>query len=226
MWLQISYLIHPKRGTLAMDDMNILPHYMGTMIHDHWKPYFTYDQSLHALCNAHHSRELRAMHENYEQDWAQEMRVLLFQINQMVTEYKNAGQTELPRELLKTFDVNYDSILKAALSQIPEIVTQPGKRGRIKQHPAKNLLDRLTLKKAETLRFMHDFNVPFTNNQAERDIRMAKVKQKVSGCFRSKEGASRFSRIRGYISTCRKRDINILGALENAARGQPEVFLS
>ncbi len=193
-----------------------------------WKPYFAYDQSLHALCNAHHFRELRAMHEDYGQICANEMRLLLSIINQTVTEHKEAGQLELPSELLKTFDTAYDSIFKTALSQIPaiKVTKKPGKRGRTKQHPANFLPDRLTLKKAETLRFMHDFNVPFTNNQAERDIRMAKVRQKVSGCFRSEEGAKRFCRIRGYISTPQKRDINVLLALEKAIRGHPEVFLS
>lgn len=221
-----SYFIHQKRGTLAINAMNLLPHYTGTMVHDYWTPYFTYEQGSHALCNAHHLRELRAMHENHEQSWAQKMRLLLLQANKAVIECKDAGQLELPRDLLRVFDANYDAIIKTAQSQIPDIKIKSGKRGKTKQHPAKNLLDRLTLKKAETLRFMHDFNVPFTNNQAERDIRMAKVKQKVSGCFRSEEGASRYSRLRSYMSTSQKRGINVLVALENAARGQPEVFLS
>jgi len=222
-----AYFVHSKRGTVAMNAMNILPHYKGVAVHDFWKPYFTYEELVHSLCNEHHSRELRAMFENYEQTWAQKMRQLLFHIKQVVDEYKDNDKSELPVELLRSFSVTYDFILQGAQFQIPHCYTpQSKKRGRAKQHPAKNLLDRLTQRKRETLRFMYDFRVPFTNNQAERDIRMAKVKQKISGCFRSEDGASRFSRIRGYISTSKKRDVNVFQALENAARGQPEAFLS
>jgi transposase/uncharacterized coiled-coil protein SlyX len=220
------YFAHAKRGIEAMNAMGILPHYKGTAVHDHWKPYFTYKNVVHALCNAHHLRELRSMHENYNQNWAQEMREHLVLILKTVNEYKHNGKTRLTNELLKDFSDTYDAILKKGLSAIPTISTSESvkKRGRIKQHPAKNLHDRLTNFKMETLRFMYDFNVPFTNNLAERDIRMIKVKSKVSGTFRSAEGVAHFCRIRGYISTSRKRKLNIFSSLEKAARGQPEVF--
>ncbi len=185
-WLHVAsnqkttaYLIHEKRGTVAMDAMNILPLYKGAIVHDYWKPYFRYDDVQHALCNAHHLRELRAMHEDYGQSWAQEMALLLSDINQTVIEHKNANKQELTLACLAMFETMYDTIIASVESQIPEIAKQPGKRGKAKQHPAKNLLDRLTSKKTETLRCMHDFNVPITNNQAERDVRMVKVKPKL-----------------------------------------------
>lgn len=224
-----SYFIHKKRGSEAMDAMNILPQYNGVIVHDHWKPYFIYNNMKHSLCNAHHIRELRGIHEIYDQPWAQEMRQLLLDINRTVDKYKDAGKSKLPTKILTHLSEKYDAILNSAQSQIPSVkILSNGskKRGRIKQHPAKNLFDRLTKQKQETLRFMYDFNVPFTNNQAERDVRMAKLKQKVSGCFRSQEGAGRFCRIRGYISTSRKRGINILQSLENAIRGQPKLLIS
>ena len=181
----------------------------------------------HGLCNAHHIRELRGINENYDQAWAKEMRRHLLNVNTVVREHKNAGKDNLSEEAIKRFSEQYDAILKSAISEIPTLKTtstKSKKRGRVKQHPAKNLHDRLTKQKEETLRFMYDFRVPFTNNQAEQDVRMTKVKLKVSGCFRSQEGADRFCRIRGYISTSRKRRLNILQSLENAIRGQPELF--
>lgn len=224
-----AYFNHNKRGTDAMNAMGILPHFKGIAIHDNWKPYFTYQNVSHSLCNAHHIRELRGINENYDQPWAKEMRQHLLNVNTVVNEHKNTGKDNLPEEKIKKFSEKYDAILNSAISQIPTLkATSPKSKkcGRVKQHPAKNLHDRLTKQKDETLRFMYDFRVPFTNNQAEQDIRMAKVKLKVSGCFRSQDGADRFCRIRGYISTSRKRGLNILESLENAIRGQPELFQS
>jgi transposase len=221
------YFCHNKRGTDAMNAIGILPQYKGTIVHDNWKPYFTYKNMTHSLCNAHHIRELRGINENYNQSWAKEMRRHLLNVNTVIKEHKNAGKDDLPKEVIIKFSEQYDAILKLAISEIPTLKTtstKSKKRGRIKQHPAKNLHDRLTKQKEETLRFMYDFKIPFTNNQAEQDVRMTKVKLKVSGCFRSQEGADRFCRIRGYISTSRKREINIIQSLENAIRGQPELF--
>lgn len=217
------YLIHKKRGTEAMDDMGILPNYTGIAQHDHWKCYFKYISSKHALCNAHHVRELRGIFENYQQDWANKMRVLLYKINDTVNDCKKAGITKLSQEQITEFSNSYDAILFSAKNEVPVATSTPNlkKRGRLKQHPSKNLLDRLTQFKQETLLFMYDFRVAFSNNQAERDIRMMKLRQKISGCFRSEQGAQRFCRIRGYISTARKQNINVLSAIELAARGQP-----
>jgi transposase len=217
------YLIHKKRGTEAMDDMGILPNYTGIAQHDHWKCYFKYTSCKHALCNAHHVRELRGIFENYQQDWANKMRLLLYIINDTVNDCKKTGVTELPQEQITEFSNSYDAILASAKNEVPVATLVPNlkKRGRLKQHPSKNLLDRLTQFKQETLLFMYDFRVAFSNNQAERDVRMMKLRQKISGCFRSEQGAQRFCRIRGYISTARKQNINILSAIELAARGQP-----
>lgn len=224
--LATMYYIHKKRGCDAMDAMNILPKHNGIKVHDHWAPYFKYGD-LHALCNAHHLRELCGIFENYKQQWAQDMKEHLLLILQTIKQHKIEQKTELSDKLLKQLSDKYDAILLSAVTQIPTLVQLKAKsRGRIKQHPAKNLYDRLLNKKQETLRFMHDFRVPFTNNLAERDIRMIKVKQKISGCFRSAEGANRFCRIRGYISTSRKRNLNIFTSLENAIRGQPSIFSS
>lgn len=230
-WLHVAsnekltnYAIHKKRGTDAMNEIGILPNFNGVMVHDHWIPYFTYDIE-HALCNAHHLRELQNIVDTYEQPWAAEMKKLLLQILRTVDASKEVGNQSLPLDQITTFSAQYDTILSAALFQIPA-PKQPStkKRGRIKQHPAKNLHDRLLRRKVETLRFMHDFNIPFTNNLAERDIRMTKVKQKISGGFRSVEGADRFCTVRSYTSTARKNGVNVMDALQNAIRGQPYFF--
>jgi len=121
------------------------------------------------------------------------------------------------------FEKRYSRILREGLKEIPAIKVAPKKRGRVKQHPAKNLLDRLQAYKQETLVFMYDFRVPFTNNQGEQDIRMIKSKQKVSGCFRSNQGSKMFCRIRGYISTALKHSLNVLDALRDAFNGNPFV---
>jgi transposase len=214
-----AYFVHHNRGAKAIDAFNILPRFTGVAVHDHWKSYFTYDQAKHSLCNAHHLRELRGIFENYHQPWAQEMRQHLLRINQSVADAKVAFQADLPKDLLEGFSQVYDAILRNALPQIP-IVKSSGKRGKAKQHPAKNLHDRLTQYKTDTLRFMYDLKVPFTNNQAESDIRMTKVKQKISGGFRNINGAHRFCRIRGFISTSRKQGLNVFKSLETVARGQ------
>lgn len=224
-----AYFSHKKRGCEAMNAMGILPYFKGIAVHDNWKPYFTYQNASHSLCNAHHIRELRGINENYNQQWAKKMRQFLINVNNVIHKHKAAGDYKLSDEIIKNFSEQYDAILDSAISEIPTLKTtsvKSKKRGRIKQHPAKNLHNRLTKQKKETLRFMYDFRVPFTNNQAEQDVRMTKVKLKISGCFRSQEGADRFCRIRGYISTSRKRGINVIQSLENAIRGQPELFIN
>lgn len=215
------YQVHPKRGCDAMDTMGILPNYTGISVHDHWRPYFKYTGCEHSLCNAHHLRELTAMHEHYEQGWAKRMYEHLLKIHDAVEEAKSNEQCELSAELLTSYSSTYDDILNSGIVEIPLMSPSSGTRGRKKQHAAKNLYDRLIDYKAEVLRFMYDFRVPFSNNLGEQDIRMTKVKQKISGCFRSDEGAKRFCRIRGYISTARKCGKDILDAIEAVFQGQP-----
>lgn len=225
-WLHVAstdklthYEIHAKRGTDAMDDIAILPNFRGRAIHDHWKPYFNYTCD-HGLCNAHHLRELTYHEEQYSQIWCKKMKVFLLDIKDEVDKYKAVGYMELEPVKLHYFEQEFDQILGEGLCEIPQLAWEGiKKRGRKKQHPTKNLWDRLSEYKKEVLAFMYDFKIPFTNNQGEQDIRMIKIKQKISGCFRSSLGAKIFCRIRGYISTARKQGINILSALSGVFEG-------
>lgn len=215
-WLHVAstslltyYLIHAKRGKDAMDDMGILPDYQGRVIHDFWKPYFRYDVQ-HGMCNAHTIRELTFIHEEYKQKWADEMIGLLLRIKKKVDRCVRG----LCASTKQVFEKDYDLIIKKGFLKNPRLPGENHKRGRKKQTKARNLLSRLETYKNEILAFMFDISVPFDNNQAERDLRMVKVQQKISGCFRSEEGAKFFCRIRGYISTVRKNDINVFDALQ------------
>lgn len=222
MWLHVAcsawltaYFIHPKRGQVAMDAMDILPGFTGVSVYDGLASYTQYD-STHALCNAHHLRELRFIVERYQQDWSNQMMTLLINIKTQVEIAQDTGQTTLSLRQRVDFEHQYQRLIRAGLkaNPIPAIhPEQPKRKGRSKQSPSKNLLDRLNKHQSAVLAFMNDFRVPFDNNQAERDLRMMKLKQKISGTFRSSDGSERFCRIRGYISTLRKQGIQVLDAL-------------
>jgi transposase len=224
-WLHVAstaklthYAIHENRGQKAMDAIGILPHFSGKALHDHWKSYFYY-LCEHGLCNAHHLRELTYLEETYEQVWCDKLKSLLLDIKDESEKRQAKGYRRFMPKRLRYFEQRYDRILRQGLKEIPVLLLQSGKRGRPRQHPAKNLYDRLKAHKTETLAFMYDFDVPFDNNQGERDIRMIKTKQKISGCFRSVEGGDMFCRIRGYISTVKKHAVNVLDSLSQVFEG-------
>ena len=218
------YGIHRKRGSEAIDDIGILPDFTGRAIHDFWKPYFGYS-CLHGLCNAHHLRELIFVHEQHQQDWADHMIDCLLDIKDAVGQAKQT-RDHLPEKQIHAFETRYQQILDEGYAQNPLPPLPPNakkKRGRRKKSKPRNLLERLDEHRKEALAFMYDFAVPFDNNQAERDIRMMKVQQKISGMFRTEEGAKAFCRIRSYISTARKNAVGAMDALTRLFNGNPFV---
>ncbi|AOY59045.1 IS66 family transposase [Desulfococcus multivorans] len=217
------FLPHEKRGVDAMNEMGILPNFHGILCHDHWKPYFKFDCE-HALCNAHHLRELQRAWEQDHQEWARDTRALLLEINKAVDD---AGGQLTPGASLE-FRLRYRKLLEEAQKECPppDESQKNGKRGRLKRSKARNLLERLIDYENETLRFMDDERVPFTNNQGENDIRMTKVQQKISGCFRSMKGAAIFCRVRSYLSTCRKHGVRASIALRLLFEGKLPDFLN
>ena len=216
-----AFFAHPKRGTEAMDAIGILPRFHGLLCHDHWKPYFRYD-CLHSLCNAHHLRELEWAFQQDGQAWAKTLQDLLIECNHAV--YQAGGC--LDAEQAETFRTRYRTLLQQADSECPppDPDPSPPRRGRQKRSKSRNLLERLRDFEDETLRFMTEPRAPFTNNQGENDIRMTQVHQKISGCFRSQEGAKMFCRIRSYLSTCRKQGISSTRALTSLFQTQPLDF--
>lgn len=192
--------------------MNVIPRFTGILCHDHWKPYYRYTECAHSLCNAHHLRELEYAHDKDKQQWAKAMRDLLLNINQAV---KAAGGC-LPKRKQTFYRKDYQKILDDAEIECPppdESQRKKGQRGKLKRSKSRNLLERFRDFSDDVLRFMTEDVVPFTNNQAENDIRMTKVQQKISGCFRSAEGAVTFCRVRSYLSSCRKQNLSATQAL-------------
>jgi len=209
-------LFHPdeKRGQEAMDRMGILPYFRGVLMHDHWKPYFGYE-CIHALCNAHHLRELEAAIEFDGQVWAKDMQDLLILMRDAVEKAGGAVSAGQAKKWRK----KYRKILSRAEAECPR------KESSRAQTKTRNLLERLRDFEIETLRFLEDVKVPFTNNRGENDIRMTKVQQKISGCFRSMEGARIFCRVRSYLSTCRKNGIGPSEALRLLFDGKSPSFM-
>lgn len=223
-WLTY-FALHPKRGQEAMRHIGILPDFTGWALHDHWGVYLAFEQCSHAFCNAHHLRELQFIVDQYEQAWAGEMSNLLYHIKAEVTEIADNARSLAP-DRLAHYEREYEAILQRGFKANPAPEKPPTKtRGRQKQSPPKNLLDRLDKHRSGVLAFMYDSDIPFDNNLAERDIRMVKVKQKVSGAFRTRQGAQTFCDIRSYISTVRKQGANVIAAIQDALAGQPFIPL-
>lgn len=226
-WLHVAstphltfYAVHQKRGKEALAAIGVVPQFRGRAVHDGLTSYGQYTQCAHALCNAHHLRELTFVEEQLGQHWAHDLKGLLGEIKLAVDDARSQGWARLPPAAQHAFAQRYDTLLEEGLRANPP-PPPTGKRGRPKRGKAGSLVDRLRTHKEETLAFMADLTIPFDNNQAERDIRMTKVREKVSGCFRTPTGAERFCRIRGYISTLRKQGRPILSALNLAIIGSP-----
>ncbi len=217
------YAAHAGRGRAGMDAIGITPQFRGTSVHASLVSYEGYSFTP-ALCNVHHLRELTFIEEELKQAWATRMKDLLLEMKAEVEQAKAQGKSQLDVPLLARLLRRYDELLaEGYLANPPPPPPQKSAQGKRKpkQSPARNVLDRFSQKKQAVLRFLHDFAVPFDNNQAERDLRMIKVQQKVSGCFRGEEGIVRFCRIRSYLSTLRKQGIELLSALDRTLAGYP-----
>ena len=213
---------HEKRGSVAMNEIGILPKFKGTLCHDHWKPYYIYKCS-HSLCNSHHIRELEWSEAEDNQKWACKVKKFLQKLNEKV----NDSGGKLTKTQCTYYSRRYRKLLSDAEKEcpLPKNKRKKGQPGRMKKSKSRNLLERLINYESDVLRFMSDIDVPFTNNQGENDLRMTKVQQKISGCFRSLEGAYIFCRIRAYLITCRKHDVGAAEALKLLFAGRMPSFV-
>jgi transposase len=219
-WLHVAataqltfYGVHPKRGTEAMDALGIIGACRQWVVHDHWKPYFSYAECQHALCNEHLLRELKFLWEEQQEVWARQLSDLLLALHR-----RRQKQGEFSERQFKRALKGYRAVVRRGRYRHPR---RPAGQGRCAQSKAANLLDRLEEFDWSILAFLWDERVPFTNNQGEQDIRMIKVRQKISGCFRTLRGAQMFCRIRSYLSTCRKQGHNLWEAIQKAVVGRP-----
>lgn len=213
---------HKTRGGEALEEMQILPLFQGTLCHDHWKVYYQYGQ-FHALCNAHHLRELESACENDNYEWSRKMIELLKEIHKAT---KNAGGC-LNSPEAEIYRQRYRDLILDAEKECPppDKSSRKGKRGRIPRSKSRNLLERFRDHEDDVLRFMTNKEVPFSNNLAENDIRMTKVHQKISGCFRAWDGARIFCRVRSYLSTARKHGVSMAEALNLLFKGKLPDFV-
>lgn len=226
-WLHIAanekltwYGVHAKRGLEAIEAHGILPKRLGVLVHDCWAPYWKLDHGIHALCNAHLLRELLYVQETTGQQWPQAMTKFLLNANQRAEAARQAG-VRFSAADIAAFRTLYDAIVSEGEQINPEATSPGGKRGRVKQSIAHNLLRRFRQHADAVLLFISDHAVPFTNNVAERAVRMPKVKQKISGCFRTLAGAEHFCVIRSCLDTLRKQGHGMLEALRRAFAGNP-----
>jgi transposase len=215
------YQAHRKRGKEAVDAIGILPQFQGVSVHDSLVSYLHYTCE-HALCGAHYLRELTYVHEQYGQDWAAEMKTVLLQMKAEVQTARDQGADHLTQEVCDAYEGRYEQIVARALEMHPPPQRLAGTNGRPKVgDDTRKLLCRLRDYQRMILRFLHQFNVPFDNNLAERDLRMMKVRQKISGCFRTQQGIEIFCRLRSYLSTLHKQRVHLLTALHHLFLGSP-----
>lgn len=228
-WLHVAateqltcYEAHPRRGRQGTDALGILPDFAGTAVHDHWAAYRGYG-CLHALCNVHHLRELTSLHEQFGQAWAGDFKHFLLAVKAQVDEAKAQGATTLPPDQRVEIDQHYQQLVEQALAETatPPAGWPKGKRGRVKKSKARNLAERFDFERTLILAFVADFTVPFDNNLVERDLRMVKVQQKISGCFRSWAGAQAACLLRSYLSTMHKQGHAAFALLTALFAGHP-----
>lgn len=216
------YAMHKKRGADATEEIGILTDFEGVAVHDHWKPYYKYTDCYHAECNAHHLRALRGIYENSSFEWANNMIGLLVEIKKEVDQQKSNERTHMPEAMIRDYELKYQDILnRGRLEDKEKSPLNLTKRGKPQKSESLKLINRIEKYNIETLSFMYDFKIPFDNNLAERDIRMVKLRQKISGCFRSEDGGDVFCKIRGYISTCRKNGLGVMDSIKEALKGSP-----
>ena len=209
--------VHPKRGRAAIDDIGIIPRYGGILVHDRWASYLGYRQCGHALCGSHLLRDLKFVMDAHDHAWARRMHKLLREACREVAKSENKVLSE---KQFKAIRKRYRTILAQGRKELPEPPPRTGRRGRIARSDAENLLAALKKHETEVLRFVRNPDVPFTNNRAERDIRMAKVKQKVSGCFRTTKHADAYCRISSYLQSMARQGYNPLTAVQIALKGE------
>lgn len=226
-WLHVAsnerytyYEAHEKRGKEATDSIGILPNFIGTAVHDCWKTYLQYTDCDHSLCNAHILRELNGISELEKQSWAEPMKNLLTEIKKEVDLNWNTANA-LTLDKIEVFEKRYTQILDDGFKEDYITNSESYAKKKAKKSTSLNLLNRLSAYRQHILAFMYDFDIPFDNNLAERDLRMTKVKQKISGTFRSKDGANAFTRIRGYVSTVRKQGMNALKCIKSTFTENP-----
>lgn len=213
--------LHRKRGKEAIESINLIPRYGGAMIHDCWSSYFAYQQCRHGLCGSHLLRELTFMVDAHGYRWAKNMKRLLQQTCITVSQRADKKLTAIE---LANLQKRYRTLLTRGAKELPVIPPKPrGKRGKLAKSDAHNLWERLKAHEASVLLFAKDPHVTFTNNRAEQDLRMAKVKQKVSGCFRAEEYAHAYCRISSYLQTMANRGYNPLIAIQMALAGNAPV---
>ena len=215
------YQVHANRGSRAIDDLGILPEFTGVAVHDGYYSYQKYDKCQHALCHAHHLRELIYFHEEEQAVWAYQMTIWLRSVKRDRDQLIEQHTQNFSKRQVELYRRRYFQIIRQGLINAPPDPPRKSNRGRAPKHPQRNLLNRLYQQHEWVLAFVYDFDVPFDNNQAERDLRMVKTKQKVSGTFRSQKGAEAFAAIRGYISTAKKNQQDLLDAIAKIFQGEP-----